>query len=444
MGVARRGGVAVVALAVVGVSGIGCASTAEVPVTAPAAAALGPQRVPPAAPSSSGPVAEAWEAVRGAALESAAVLVAALSPADAASPEGRTAFGFLALRRGDLIAAQDAFGAAASAQPLLGEAAYGMALVARARGDDQLARRWLDSATAATPTLTRADVARRSLDLEIVESELLRAERAAAAGDSAVALESYRRVIGLSPLSSGAYTQAARIQAHSGDREGAIETLRRGIAVTGDDTAMLEPLAAMLSDAGRLAEAAGAWRRLAELVPDDTRITGLARAARDRYEEESLPIEYRALAQRSVISREELAAILAINLVELEGRIPTTEGVIVSDSGGRWSTPFVQRMVQWGVLDVYQNDFMPEMEVRRSMLVEACYRVLELVGAEAGAPRPTLQDPPRQHLLYRPVQVVVGLELMDAGRDGSFDLLAPVSGAEALRTAERLAALLRQ
>ena len=45
---------------------------------------------------------------------------------------------------------------------------------------------------------------------------------------------------------------------------------------------------------------------------------------------------------------------------------------------------------------------------------------------------------------YRPVHVVVGVGLMQGGGDCSFDLLAAGGGAGALRTAETLAALLRQ
>jgi hypothetical protein len=84
------------------------------------------------------------------------------------------------------------------------------------------------------------------------------------------------------------------------------------------------------------------------------------------------------------------------------------------------------------------------MEVLRSMLVEAAYRVLELVGAAEGAPRPLLEDPPPEHVLYRQVQAVVGLGILQADANDGFDLLEPVSGAEAMRAVERLAAIARQ
>ncbi len=102
-------------------------------------------------------------------------------------------------------------------------------------------------------------------------------------------------------------------------------------------------------------------------------------------------------------------------------------------------------MVAWQVLDVYQNNaFWPDLEVTRSMLVEAVHRVAERFGMAADAPRPRLQEPPPEHLLYRPVQVVVGLGVMDAAADGAFDLLEPVTGQEAIRTAERLASAVRR
>jgi len=221
--------------------------------------------------------------------------------------------------------------------------------------------------------------------------------------------------------------------------------LEDGRRRTDDAPVIVEKLARAYMASDRYAEASEAFDRLVDLRPEDAEARELARDARARYEEAVLPAEYRDLASREVVTREELAAALAINLQGLGREVDQRRGVIIADIGDRWSAPFVQRMVEWGVLDIYQNNtFWPEMEVRRSMLVEAAWRVIETIGADEGAPRVTIQDPPPEHLLYRPVQIVVGLGVMSPGRDGDFDLLESVSGAEVLETVRRLATLVRE
>jgi len=403
---------------------------------------LDPARVPPPPAAASVAQSVAWGAVRDTPAVGALV---GLAPEEATSPIGRTVAGFAALRQGDLAAARDAFGLALGAQAGLAEAAYGMGLIAVLQHRPDLARGWFETALEADPGLTRAVLELRQVRLVEVGPLLMRAELAAAGGDAEAAEAAYEEASAAAPELEGPYLRIAALRQEQGDVKAAIRVLSDARRRTGDGLLILERLGVLYRAAQRYADSNDIFQRLADARPDDPRIAELAREARDLYEGDSLPAEYRELAAKPVITREELAALLAINLEMLEGRAGERRGVIVSDIGSRWSTPFVQRMVSWGVLDVYQNnDFFPQMRVRRSMLVEACYRVLELVGVAADAPRPRLDDPPPEHLLYRPVQAVVGLRILTADDDGAFDLLALVSGAEAVEAVERLTAVVRR
>ena len=424
----------------------GCASTAAAPESTLGAArlAIAAVQVPPPPEHGSSVVIAAWNALRAESLQTALEVASGVPLAESSTSAARALAGFVALRRGDLTAAQDAFGAALGAESDMPEAAYGMGLVAQKRGRTDLARQWFGAALRQAPGMSRASVALRRIDLQAVDSVLAAAESARSGGDMEGAEQHYREANGLAPGVEGPYLQLAALYQVQGDEGRAIAILSEGLRNVGDSPGLLEPLAVLYGEAGRLAEASDTFDRLRQALPGDERAMRLARAARERYEMASLPLEYRALQARAEISREELAAILAINLARLEPMIESRRRVIITDTPPGWSAPFVQRMVEWGVLDVYQNDFMPQMVVRRSMLVEAAYRVLEILGVADTAPRPALDDPPPEHLLYRPTQAVVGLGLMQTDGDGSFDLLAPVSGAEALRTVERLAALVRR
>lgn len=414
-----------------------CASPAAPPVaTAPSAAPLATGEIPAAPPGASPAIAEAWDELR-----SGGTLV----PGGAdASPEGRALAGYAALRAGDLDGALAAFRSATEAAPGLAVAAYGMGLVASAQGRESVAEEWYRSALESDPGAVRAAIRLRILGLEGLTPGLQSAELAEASGDLDSAIAAYAEATEVAPGVAAIYLRLATLEERQGDTNAAIETLERGRRAAGDRPVLLQRLAQLYGGVERYGDAYDALRVLRRLQPDDPGIAAAADEARRLYEEASLPEEYRALGDQETITREELAAILAI---ALEGLAPAVDDrpIVVSDIEGRWSAPFVRRLVRWRVLDVYQNNaFWPDLQVTRSMLVEAAYRVVESMGLADEAPRPRIQEPPPEHLLYRPVQVVVGLGVLDAGGDGSFDLLEPVSGAEAIEAAERLASAIRR
>lgn len=419
----------------------GCAATTPAPATRPSPG-LAAERVPAVPTGASAELAAAWASLRiGGTVPGAT----SLSPADRASALGQTYEGFRALRRGDVVTAQNAFGAALAESSRLAAAQYGMGITAELQDRPDLASDWYEAALRSDAGLTRAAVELNRLALASVSPSLRRAELAAQSGDIVAAESAYRQVVVQAPFLAGPYIRIAELHLSSGDTGGAIRELEGAHRALGDHPAVLQKLGELFMGEGRYAEAADAYQRLADQAPDDLDAATRARSARDAYEQAALPSEYRTLAAKASLTREELAAVLAIHLPGLEALAGDRPGVIVADAGDNWTAPFVLRTVQWGVLDVYQNnEFYPRMEVLRSMLVEAAYRVLELAGAADSAPRPALADPPPEHVLYRQVQAVVGLGILETERNGGFDLLEPVSGAEAMRAVERLAAIVRQ
>lgn len=413
----------------------GCATAAARPETAPAAApTIAASEIPPS-PGRSAAIDAAWNELR----EGNNPIVG-----EDASADGRALAGFVALRRGDAASALAAFEAALELDSEHARAAYGVGLVALAREQNDVARGWFENALAHDPTLIRAAVQLRILTLDRLSAELRTAEDAERSGDLEGAASGYARAAEMAPDVAPIYLRLAFVNESRGDVDAAVRALEEGRRRAGDTGALLLRLAELYRSRQRYADAYETLRVLERLRPADEQIAALLDETRRLYEESSLPPEYQELSGRDSITREELAAILAI---ALEGAAPPAgaSGAIVSDVGGRWSAPFVERMVAWGVLDVYQNNaFWPDLEVTRSMLVEAVYRAIEGFGLAEQAPRPRLQEPPPEHLLYRPVQTVVGLGIMDAGAGGSFDLLEPVTGQEAIRTAESLASAVRR
>jgi hypothetical protein len=92
--------------------------------------------------------------------------------------------------------------------------------------------------------------------------------------------------------------------------------------------------------------------------------------------------------------------------------------------------------------------FQPNSRVRRGDLAQTVSRVLNLIAVNKPdvaktweGPRPKIADVPQGHLSYPAVSQVVAAGVMPLTETGGFQLLRPVSGAEAVEILNRLEAL---
>ena len=200
-----------------------------------------------------------------------------------------------------------------------------------------------------------------------------------------------------------------------------------------------------LQDNGDYGDAYSVFQALEDVVPGDPDVRSLVAAARELYFTTDLPEEYRALEQKPVILREDLAALIAIQLEGLGERVqePLT-GVIMIDIDGSWAEDYIREVVAWRVMEPFQNHaFRADLEVSRMMFAEVAYRILELIEATDGGRRVRPTDVSSAHYLYDRVLAVVGQGVLPLGPRDEFGLLEPVSGDEATAAVQRLVRLAR-
>jgi tetratricopeptide (TPR) repeat protein len=256
---------------------------------------------------------------------------------------------------------------------------------------------------------------------------------------------SYGSALELGPDVLESYLRIAAIQRRGGQNEDAIRTLRSARDRLGDLRIVLEPLGQTLQENGAYAEAYDVFQALLDVVPDDADVRAMVAAARELYFTTSLPEPYRQLEDKPQIARQDLAALIAIRLPNLGERVEEpTSGVIIVDIEDSWAEDYIREVVEWGVMQVFQNhSFGPELVIKRQFFAEVAYRVLELLDATEDAPRPRLSDLGTEHYFYDQIRVVVGQGVLNVGPRGSFGLLEPVSGAEAVAAVQRLVRLAR-
>lgn len=426
----------------------GACATAPAVVTAPTAPRH-PEFVFPAAPAGT-PQAMADRLTRGWHLLQANDLsaaekefAAAMGPSRDFAP-ARAAAGYVELARRRTSEALAQFDAATTAARPYAPALVGrgLALIDASRDEEALAS--FEGALALDPTLTDLPERVATLRVRVVQDRIGRAERAAAAGRWDEARSAYRAAIEASPEAAFLYRDLAFVERRAGRPETALELSRAALVHDPDDVKAHLLIADVLAERGEYAEALTAYARVTALDPSPAVDAAVARV-RERARDAALPAPYRSIAEQPQATRADVAALLGVRLAAALTRAPQRQ-VVVTDVRGHWAQPWIQSVARAGAMEVFPNyTFQPAAPLRRADLADVVSRTLGVVAAASTVAtwdraEVAIADVPPAHLAFPAVRraVAAGVLRLDAG---AFDLMRPVTGAEAVDVVNRLVAV---
>lgn len=413
-----------------------------------------PDYVYPSVPSGLAPDVEharheaAWQALQVGDLDAAergfrAVLARAPSfyPAE-------TGLGYVALARESGERAVSHFERALAQAPAYAPALAGKgeALVAADRLDEALAS--FEAALAADGSLSTVRRRVEVLRFHVVEREVARAREAADAGKYDTAREAYERALAKSPDSAFLHRALASVERALGRLDRAREHALRAVELDPDDAQAFDTLGEVEAARGDHGAAVAALERAYRLDPSDAVAARLA-DARARARLAHLPAEFRAIATAPVVTRGDLAALVAVHLGALLDRAPRRDVVFVSDARTHWAASFILAVTRAGVMEVYPDyTFQPGQPVTRGELAQVVSRLL----AVAGDARPDLAerwrrasvrlaDVPPGHLGYPAVALAVASGAMTVLEGNTFQPSRRVTGAEATAVIDRVGRL---
>jgi hypothetical protein len=154
--------------------------------------------------------------------------------------------------------------------------------------------------------------------------------------------------------------------------------------------------------------------------------------------ETTLPEEYLGIRDSGRLTREQLAALLYVDLREAFDRSTVGNSVIATDVAESWASSYILRTVGAGVLEVFPNHtFQPSAFVSRLDLALALSRALENLAPEAfeasrgSSEPPEFADLARQNPGYDAAALSVALGLLAPGEGSAFEPRRIVTGQEA-------------
>jgi tetratricopeptide (TPR) repeat protein len=359
-----------------------------------------------------------------------------------------TAMAYLAMARGN---EKDA--AARFDRALQADAGYVPALIGRGRvmlelDRDADALASFEAALAKDPSLTdlrsRIDV----LKFRATQDMLARAKAASDARrwDEAAAI--YRQAIAASPDSGFLYRDLAAVEQRAGQSANALEHYRKAVEIDPGDARSLAGIAAILESQGDVVGALSAFEQARAIDPAEAPENAINRL-RAAAALAKLPAEYRAIPTNTAVTRAEIASLVGIRLEPVLTRAQPRQAII-TDIRGHWAQPWIAPVVRSGVMDTLANyEFEPSRQVRRGELATTVSRLLTLIASAKPelarkwhAANVAINDVAPAHLSYPAVSAAVAAGVMTLS-GGNFELLRPVSGAEAVDIISRLEALAR-
>jgi tetratricopeptide (TPR) repeat protein len=286
------------------------------------------------------------------------------------------------------------------------------------------------------------------LRFRAVQDNLARAQAATTAGRLDEARAAYAQAIAASPESAFLYRDLGIVERKSGDTTTALQHFRKAVELDPNDARAYAQIGAILEEGDDMAGALDAYERARAIDPGEVSADVLVRI-RERAALAKLPAEYRAIPTSPNITRAELAALLGVRLAPLLSAAPPRQAV-VTDVRANWAQEWILSVVRAGVMETQPNyTFQPSARVRRGDVANIVSRALGLIAARnPGRAKawqgttPKIADVAPGHLSYPAVSQAVASGVMRL-ENGAFQLLRPVSGAEAAEIVGRLEALAR-
>jgi tetratricopeptide (TPR) repeat protein len=322
----------------------------------------------------------------------------------------------------------------------------GQALLELNRDGEALAS--FEAALKADPSLTDLKGSVEVLRFRAVQDNLARAQAATNAGRLEEARAAYVQAIAASPDSAFLYRDLGLVERKSGDTAAALDRFRKAVELDPSDARAHAQIGEILEERDDLTGALEAYEKARSLDPAELSADVIIRT-RERAALATLPPEYRAIPASPSITRAELAALLGIRLAPLLSSAFARQ-IVVTDVRTNWAQEWILAVVRAGVMETQPNyTFQPAARVRRGDFANVVSRALGLVATRSPArakawqdTTPKIADIAPGHLSYPAVSQAVASGVMPL-ENGAFQLLRPVSGAEAVAIVGRLEALAR-
>jgi tetratricopeptide (TPR) repeat protein len=390
---------------------------------------------------------EAWDYLKQGRLDRAERAFVRLGPT---SPLYSTGLGYVYLLQDYLPEAEEFFSSALEENPASLLAQLGLVQLYQKTEEEDKEFNALREVLKLDPLNSWAKEEYANLKTRKTEQATATAREAAARGDITTAEESFLQALHYSPESVEIHLALAGLYLKEEKVSNALVHLKAAADGDPDNVETLRMYAAALAEEGQYDRSLDIYQRVLELDSGNQEAREQVEVLKNKLGIVELPSRYNEIPLAAALTREDMAALIAVRLRDVLTETPAQPPIIV-DISASWASKFILKMTSLGLIEVYSNHtFQPKRTVSRAELAETLFRVIKYL--EGKGHRFIHQIPPRRiqvqdvtpdHYYFQPISQILSYQIMELYPDRTFRPDQPVSGAEAGKTVDILLALAR-
>lgn len=263
------------------------------------------------------------------------------------------------------------------------------------------------------------------------------------------AREALLKALFYSPESAEAHLQLARLYRSQKKYSQALTHYQALYNLKPRDKQMLKEYAETLEAHDDLSQSLDIYEKLAELAPSEKQVLEKIEFLKNTLGIIELPSMYNEIVNSQAITRQDLAAILAVKFNQFLPQVSTPP--IIVDIATSWASKFIIRIVSARLMDKYDNHtFEPSRPITRAELAEVFSRLINYLRGKGKKLLPIvppdriqISDIPADNPYYQSAVNMVAYQLMELSAQRRFNPDQPVSGVETLRMADILLNLVK-
>ncbi len=269
-------------------------------------------------------------------------------------------------------------------------------------------------------------------------------------GNLTAAKEALLQGLHYSPEAPDLHLSLAQVYRQEKNLPAALTHLKAAVDLAPRQRDLLRQYAETLLEAEQYSRSLDAFERLLELNPGDKEVQARLAALKDKLGIVELPSQYETIPRLESVSREDLAALIAVkfkNFLPPQGGTPP----IIVDIATSWASRFIIQTASLGFLEVYSDHtFRPKNIITRAEMAETLARMLRYFRERGKKLIPQIPsekivvpDVTPEHAYYASIIEAISYQLMELSAEKLFKPDSPVSGLEAVRTMDVFLSLIR-
>ena len=390
---------------------------------------------------------EAWDTLRQGRLDRAEKAFLRLGPL---SPLYAVGLGYVSLLQDNFPAAEEYFKLAVKETSGSLLAHLGLVQLYQKTGEEDKAFNALREVLKIEPLNSWAKEGYESLKAQKTKQAVASAREAAAKGDVETAKESYLKALHYSPESVEIHLALAGLYRSENKIPSALVHLKAAAAGAPDNIEALQMYAATLAEAKQYDRSLDVYQRVLELDSGNQEARQQVEVLKNKLGIVELPSRYNEIPLAASVTREDIAALLAVKLKDVLEETAAQPPIII-DISASWASKFILKVTSLGLLEVHSNHaFQPKRTVTRAELAETLFRVIQYLEGKGHRfihqmppGRIQAQDVTPDHFYYQPISQILSYQIMELYTDKTFRPDQPVPGPEAVKTIDILLALVR-